>query len=63
VVALLGVVVAQLGDVVAHLGIWWLSWGCGGSVKECVAQLVKVSPDCNAVVRSRLPPQSRRQEQ
>jgi hypothetical protein len=38
----------SIGDVVAQLGIWWLSWdgdlvtqwGCGGSVGDVVAQLV-----------------------
>jgi hypothetical protein len=25
--------------VVAQLGMWWLSWGCGGSVGDVVAQL------------------------
>jgi hypothetical protein len=28
-----------LGDVVAQLGMWWLSGGCGGSVGDVVAQL------------------------
>jgi hypothetical protein len=27
------------GDVVAQLGMWWFSWGCGGSVGDVVAQL------------------------
>jgi hypothetical protein len=22
-------------DVVAQLGMWWLSWGCGGSDRGC----------------------------
>jgi hypothetical protein len=36
-----GDVVAQLGmwwlsrDVMAQLGMWLLSWGCGGSVRGC----------------------------
>jgi hypothetical protein len=34
----------SLGDVVAQLGMWWLSgdlvaqWGCGGSVGDAVDQ-------------------------
>jgi hypothetical protein len=26
-------------DVVAQLGMWWLRWGCGGSVGDVVAKL------------------------
>jgi hypothetical protein len=48
----LGVVVAQwgcggswecgdsIGDVVAQLGMRWLSWGCGGSVRGCGGSVV-----------------------
>jgi hypothetical protein len=28
----------SVGDVVAQLGMWWLSRGCGGSVGDVVAQ-------------------------
>jgi hypothetical protein len=30
---------SQSVDVVAQWGMWWLSWGCGGSVGDVVAQL------------------------
>jgi hypothetical protein len=29
-------------DMVAQLGMWWLSWGCGGSAGDVVAQLEDV---------------------
>jgi hypothetical protein len=43
---------------VAQLGMWWLSWGCGGSVGDVVAQLAKArlgEPDCNAAVPGSIP--------
>jgi hypothetical protein len=25
------------------VGMWWLSWGCGGAVRDVVAQLAKAT--------------------
>jgi hypothetical protein len=49
------------GDVVAQRGcggsegMWWLSWGCGGSVGDVVAQWLSPPPDCHAAVPSSNP--------